>query len=405
MAERNELKYLMSRFADNTCTREEFDRLLALIGSADEDEELTDEMRKCWDSIGAHGPLSAEWRERFANMLDSSARPEPAAVLGGTVRRLNLRKWLVAAAVLLSLTAGYLGHRGRETRPVAQGGMVPTKTKTAGVLAVVDRNRAVLTLADGSVIELDTAARGTIAMQGNVKIIKAAQGEITYHPGGGALVEGFNTIVTPKGGKYCVVLPDGTKVWLNAASSLRFPTGLERGTRAVTLTGEAFFEVARNSRHPFVVKAGNIAVEVLGTMFNVNAYREEGRVSTTLLQGKIRVVKSSDGAGSAGVLLKPGIRATLADNGTLTLDQAPNMDEVLAWKNGNFNFVNTPVPEILREIARWYDLEIVYEGAPPDKQLTGTFSRSVDLDQLTNMLRYAGVNMRIEKNRLLILPN
>jgi ferric-dicitrate binding protein FerR (iron transport regulator) len=128
-------------------------------------------------------------------------------------------------------------------------------------------------------------------------------------------------------------------------------------------------------------------------------------VSTTLVQGKIRIIKSSDEKDSAGVLLRPGIQATLAGNGKLTLDQAPNMEEVLAWKNGNFDFVNTPVPEILREIARWYDLEVVYEGAPPDKQLTGRFSRNVGLDQLTDMLRYAGINMRMEKNRLLILPN
>lgn len=404
MVQLNDLKYLMSRLATNTCTREEFERLLAFIDSADEDEELVDAMRNCWDTIETREPLSAEWRARFADMLDRSARPELGAVVG---RKPNLRRWFIAAAVLLTLAVGYLGHRSREAAPVVRAGIAATagKTKTVAAIAGAGRDRAVLTLADGSVIGLDTAARGTIATQGSIRIVKRNDGVLSYSSGSRpASLEGYNTIATPKGGKYCIVLPDDTKVWLNAASSLRFPTGFGHGTREVLLTGEAFFDVTKSSHHPFHVRAGNVSVEVLGTLFNVNAYKEEGRVATTLVQGKIRVARSSDTAASAGILLKPGIRATLADNGTLTLDQTPDMDEVLAWKNGNFNFVNTPVPEILREIARWYDLEIVYEGAAPDKRLTGTFSRSVGLDQLINMLRYAGINIRIEKNRLLILP-
>ena len=409
MADKKDLKYLMSRFASNTCTKEEFDRLMSLLGSADEDEELAEEMRKCWDNIQPDGPASPEWRERCSNLLNESARPIPV-VHTDNAYRMNFRRWMVAAAAVLVLTMGYFS-RFRNQDPLTTGmttdaAPLTVKPKTAIAAVNTIRDKAVLKLADGSVIGLDTIAKGTIATQGDVKIIKGEEGELLYYPGSQkASAESYNTIVTPKGGKYCVVLPDGTKVWLNAASSLRFPTGLEQGEREVVLTGEAYFEVTKNGRYPFHVKAGNISVEVLGTKFNVNAYREEGRIATTLVQGKIRVLKSGDGHSSQGILLKPGIQATLADNGTLTLDQDPNMEEVLAWKNGNFNFVNTPVPEILREISRWYDLEIVYEGSPPDKRLTGTFSRNVGLDQLTNMLQYAGINMHIEKKRLLILPN
>jgi ferric-dicitrate binding protein FerR (iron transport regulator) len=280
------------------------------------------------------------------------------------------------------------------------------KTKGAAAVLTAARNTAMLTLADGSVIPLDTAARGMIARQGGVRILKGAEGEIVYHPDRQKTpLAGYNTITTPKGGKYCVVLSDGTTVWLNAASSIRFPAGFTNGPRTVTLIGEAYFDVAKNVARPFHVTAGNMTVEVLGTQFNINAYREEGRISTTLVQGKIRVIKPAEGGSSQGLLLKPGKQANLADNGTLTVDQSPHIDEVLAWKNGVFNFVNTPVPEILREIARWYDLEIVYEGAPPDKRLTGTFSRNVGLDQLIEMLRYAGINMSIDQKRLLILRN
>lgn len=409
MAEKNDLKYLMSKFASNACTKEEFEQLLALAGDAGENEELTEEMRRCWDNVVSDGSLSPEWKARFSNMLNASVQHEPIAITVRNVRRMNSRKWVAAASIVIALGIGYLGH---QRKGYTTTGMPATTradvAKTTAPAAAIDpgRNRAVLTLADGSVIGLDTAARGTIATQGGVKIIKGEEGEILYYPGRQkTLASGYNSIVTPKGGKYCVVLPDGTKVWLNAASSIRFSAGFENGAREVVLTGEAYFEVIKNGHRPFHVRAGDISVEVLGTKFNINAYREEGRISTTLVQGKIRVTKPADGCSSQGLMLKPGRQANLADNGTLTVEQAPDMNEVLAWKDGNFNFVNTPVPEILREIARWYDLEIVYEDAPPDKRLTGTFSRNVGLEQLTEMLRYAGINMNIDHKRLIILRN
>lgn len=404
MAEKNDLKYLMSQFASNACTREEFDRLLALAGNADENEELTEEMRRCWDSIRSDGGVAPEWRERFSNMLNDAARPEQVAAPVKNVHKINYRKWIAAASVMIALMVGYFGHQRNGDVITGSADVVKIKEPTASVDP--GRNRALLTLADGSVIGLDTSARGKIATQGGVKIIKGEEGEILYYSDPQTTPEaGFNSITTPKGGKYCVVLSDGTKVWLNSASSIRFPAGFENGVRDVVLTGEAYFEVTKSCGKPFHVRAGNISVEVLGTKFNINAYREEGRISTTLVQGKIRVTKPADGGSSQGLLLKPGKQANLADNGILTVDQSPHIDEVLAWKNGVFNFVNTPVPEILREIARWYDLEIVYEGEIPDKRLTGTFSRNVGLDQLTEMLRYAGINMSIDKKRLLILRN
>ncbi len=404
MAENTSLKYLMSQFASNTCTREEFDQLMVLVGDMEDDEGLTEEMSRYWDKIQFNGSISPEWKERFVILQKESVRREQVAGPAVAPRRVILRKWIAAAAVVITLAGGYfVQQRNGET---IRGKADVVKTKEPAVPVEPGRNRALLTLADGSVIGLDTSARGKIATQGGVKIIKGEEGEILYYSDRQKTPEaGFNTIVTPKGGKYCVVLSDGTKVWLNAASSIRFPAGFENGVREVVLTGEAFFEVTKSCGKPFHVRAGNISVEVLGTKFNINAYREEGRISTTLVQGKIRVSKPADGSSSQGLLLKPGRQANLADNGTLTVDQSPHIDEVLAWKNGVFNFVNTPVPEILREIARWYDLEIIYDGGTPDKRLTGTFSRNVGLDQLTEMLRYAGINMRIDKKRLLILRN
>ena len=403
MAENIHLKYLIDRFASNTCTREEFDQLLALVGNMEE-EELTEEMSRYWDKDPINDSISPEWKERLLMLPHEPARLQEAASpvvnLHGTI----IRRWVAAAAILIALAGGYLlSQKSRDTTRSLAGAQ---KTKEPATAIAPARNRAVLTLADGSAISLDSASMGTIALQGRVRISKGATGEILYHPDGHkTLSPGYNTITIPKGGKYYVVLSDGTKVWLNAASSLRFPAEFTNGKREVTLTGEAYFEVAKNVSHPFQVTAGKMIVEVLGTQFNLNAYGEEGRVSTTLVQGAIRIANTAAGSSSHGVLLKPGEQANLGDHGPLILDRSPNMEEVVAWKNGNFYFSNTPVPVILREISRWYDLEIVYEGSPPDKKLTGTFSRNVGLEQLTAMLQFIGININITNKQLIILRN
>ena len=403
MTENNSLQYLIDRYASNTCTREEFDRLLALVGNMEE-EQLTEEMSRYWDKDPINDSISPEWKERLLLLPHESARLQEAASPVVNIRRTIIRKWIAAAAVMIALAAGYLlSQKSRDTP--ASLAVVP-KTKEPAKAIVPARSRAVLTLADGSAISLDSASMGTIARQGGVRISKGATGEILYHPdGNNPLSPGYNTISIPKGGRYYVVLSDGTKVWLNAASSLRFPAEFTRGKREVTLTGEAYFEVAKNVSHPFQVTAGKMTVEVLGTQFNLTAYGEEGRVSTTLVQGAIRIVNTAAGKASHSVLLKPGEQVNLADNGPLMLDRSPDMEEVVAWKNGNFYFSNTPVPVILREISRWYDLEIVYEGSPPDKKLTGTFSRNVGLEQLTAMLQYIGININIKNKQLFILRN
>jgi ferric-dicitrate binding protein FerR (iron transport regulator) len=199
------------------------------------------------------------------------------------------------------------------------------------------------------------------------------------------------------------VLADGSKVWLNAASSLKFPASFTGKAREVILTGEGYFEVAKNASMPFHVKVNNMMVEVLGTHFNVNAYEDESSVATTLLEGSVKIKKDvSAKSSSQSLVLIPGDQAELAKDGELKINHHANVQEVIAWKNDNFEFNNTPVTDIMRQVSRWYDVEIDYRGAVPIHQLTGKISRNVDLNQLIDMLKYTGINMKIENKKIII---
>lgn len=243
---------------------------------------------------------------------------------------------------------------------------------------------AVLTLSDGSDILLDNAADGQLAQQGNAQVIKANSRQLVYRPGGDAAVSDvqYNSIRTPKGGQYQVVLPDNSVVWLNASSSLRFPTVFSGKERAVELTGEGYFEVAKNKRLPFKITVNGMEVRVLGTHFNIMAYNEEAEVNTTLLEGAVKVNR-----GAASLLLKPGQQAVLVkDDNQLNLNRSVNVDQVMAWKQGEFRFENTRVEAIMRQVARWYDINVTYDEGLSGIGLTGSISRSNSVSQLLEIL-------------------
>lgn len=267
------------------------------------------------------------------------------------------------------------------------------------------KNNAVLTLANGQKIILNETAQGEIAKQEGIAITKSEDGTIIYNINESVSkkktslsVSSYNTISTPRGGKYQVNLPDGTKVWLNAASMLKFPVIFAAIERRVELTGEAYFEVAKNKHQPFHVKTAEQEVEVLGTHFNVNAYADEKEVKTTLLEGSVKVValaKQSNAKMRADVLLKPGEQATLIGN---QLNVSPaDIGEVMSWKNGMFEFNNCDLTTIMRQASRWYDVDVVYESGVPNKKFSGEVSRSVNASAFLEMLKYLDVKFSIEK--------
>lgn len=322
---------------------------------------------------------------------------EKAEIWAGTIQKAGLsrknnrygRLWIAsAAALLIFLSAGlYLFvQKEQPSQPVAVSKKVD---------AMPGGNKAVLTLADGSEIILDHAGNGTLARQGSIVINKAADGKLIYNTSKFDLNSGntavtYNTIATPRGGEYQIILPDGSKVWLNSASSINFPTAFNGNERSVTITGEAYFEVAHNPGKPFNVKANGTKIQVLGTHFNVMAYANEGSVKTTLLEGSVKV-----SAGNESSLIKPGQQARVSE-GQIKI-MAANLEEAVAWKNGYFYFKNTDIQTVMRQISRWYDVDVEYRGKIPQTVFTGKMYKNVNASKVLDVLTYFKVNFMIEQ--------
>lgn len=268
------------------------------------------------------------------------------------------------------------------------------------------KNNVVLTLSNGQKIVLTETHKGEIAKQGPVSVTKTQDGTIIYHIDHTAAIDlkaptkelQYNTIATPRGGKYQLNLPDGTKVWLNAATVLKYPVVFAANERKVELTGEAYFEVSKNKQQPFHVKTAQQDVEVLGTHFNVNAYNDEKEVKTTLLEGSVKVLALNvkpNAKMPGSIVLKPNQQATLSETGLHVTDA--DMEETMSWKNGMFEFKNSDLTSIMRQASRWYDVDVVYEGGVPDVKFSGEVSRSVNASTFLEMLKYLDIKFNIEK--------
>jgi ferric-dicitrate binding protein FerR (iron transport regulator) len=255
-------------------------------------------------------------------------------------------------------------------------------------------------------IVLDNVKNGSITQQGNVTISKLTDGQLAYHSSNekssGVL---YNSITTPRGGQYQLILSDGSKVWLNAASSIRFPTRFNGTERKVEISGEAYFEVSKNAAIPFKVyiktsDGEDEIVEVLGTHFNINSYGDEFDIKTTLLEGSVKVSK-----GKNRQTLTPGQQADLKNNGLLYLIKDANIDEVMAWKNGKFQFDEaTDLTTIMKQIARWYDIEIEYKEKITS-HIGGSISRDVNISEVLEMLEMTGtLKFQINGKKVIVQP-
>lgn len=263
-------------------------------------------------------------------------------------------------------------------------------------------NKAVLTLADGSSIVLDSAANGTLTQQGNIKVQKLDNGQLAYTVNGKQVTENdeafYNTISTPRGGQYQVTLADGTQVWLNAASSIRFPVVFTGAERKVEITGEVYFEVSKNAAIPFKVKTAASEVVVLGTHFIVNAYDDEAAVKTTLLEGSVKIIA----AGQPIKYLQPGQQSAINKQGTITVLNNADIEEALAWKNGRFQFNSADLKSILRQISRWYDVDVVYKGNV-NLHFTGQLTRNDNVSKVFEELVLTGeVHFKIEGKKIIV---
>lgn len=264
-------------------------------------------------------------------------------------------------------------------------------------------NKAVLTLANGKQIVLDSNANGILGQQGNTRVINLSAGKLAYKLGKGNTGTNkqlqYNTLTTPRGGQYQVALPDGSKVWLNAESSLKYPTGFSGRQRIVKLTGEAYFEVAENENMPFKVELNGMEITVLGTHFNVMAYENEKNITTTLLEGKVKVTEAGKSK-----LLKPGQAASFDKASQRFSVAAANMEQAVAWKNGYFDFRDATLKTVMRQLSRWYDVEVHYQADIPVRRFTGQAPRDLNLSDVLKILATSGIHFSIENKRIIVKP-
>jgi len=401
------LQELLRRYAAGSCTRQEVLELFTAIGDAQHDEVLSASLQTLWQEIAPDDPLPVLDKEKiFRNVRSVRAAP---------VRRFGRMR--AAAAVLLVLMAGGVGFAVYRQALDHSPRLVAGRDR-GGIRDVAPGgNKAVLILADGSHVELDSARNGDIGQQGGARVIKQDSDRLIYKRGGGGAAAGlagtlYNTIQTPRGGQYQVVLADGTKVWLDAASSLKFPIKFSGDERLVELTGEAYFEVAHD-KIPFKVHIRNNGVDggevqVLGTHFNVNAYNDEAAIRATLLEGSVRFVR-----GGSAKVLKPGQQAVVGSGSTasgkaggdaIQVVSDADVEAAVAWKNGYFQFNGADTRTVMRQLSRWYDIEVSYEGTPPERQFGGEIARSKYLSVVLQVLEQSNIHFRMEGNKLVVTP-
>ncbi|MGN6494146.1 MAG: FecR family protein [Agriterribacter sp.] len=399
------LQWLYHRFIHNLATPQELAEFWKAMDELSDDDPVKEAIylqygEKAPPAMQQHLP---DWNRAMKKIMNTPSSTPKTAFLS------IQRKWYWAAAVLVFIVGGTLAYRSftneKKSLPIAS-----SKTDRYKNDIAPGRSGAILTLSDGSTVNLDTAQNGLLAVQGKTKLT-ADNGVINYEKTKATGSEPlYNMINTPRGRQFKVVLSDGSQVWLNAASSIRYPAVFEGAQRKVQITGEAYFEIAPaytksgKEKIPFIVQfttpsGYNGEVNVLGTHFNLNAYAEENAVKTTLLEGSVQV--SLDNNESA--LLQPGQQVGIGKNGKMKVSGDVDVDAVMAWKNGYFSFNKTDMATLMREISRWYDVEIEYAGAIPDRKFGGEISRSSNASDVLKIMEESKVYFKIEGKKIIVL--
>jgi ferric-dicitrate binding protein FerR (iron transport regulator) len=401
----NKLDELLSLFAEGKISRDEFEHLFDYLRLDSDDESLNfaidqdlGKLKKCVSLT------DGEKDTIFQNIVTNDKFGQEA----GYERSGNqvIRAWYqvgVAASILAMLSVGLYFY----TKRTIDTQVAVSKSQTVREKSIIKPggDKAVLTLSDGSKIILEDAKKGLLANQAGVSIQKTADGELLYSfaENASSVSEAlpqeviYNKIETPFGGKYQINLPDGSKVWLNSASSLRFPALFSGDTREVELNGEAFFDVAKNPNKPFKVITKDQIVEVLGTQFNINSYADEETFKTTLIEGSVKIIYKD-----RVVLLSPGqqFQPILKSSKVIEADT----EEVTAWKNGYFLFKDEDIQSIMRKVSRWYNVEVSYSGNIPDVGFGGNISRSKDINEVLNVLQLTNaVHFKVQGRRITVM--
>lgn len=395
---------LIGKHLENSLNAEEKNALEEWLNSSDSNRmlfaEITDQQQLTANLQRFYSYDSDRISRKISEQVREFDPPVTTAIpIVHRIHFLRRWRWAAAAVVLLAAGTGLLLVNTKEQAPV---------TVSADHTIAPGRQGAILTLADGREVVLDSLGNGVIAHQ-NGTSVTLSNGQLVYDPAK-EISSGiqYNQMTTPKGRQFRVTLPDGTKVWLNAASSIRYPTAFAENERKVEVFGEACFEVAKDASKPFLVNVNNKAeIKVLGTFFNVNAYENEEAIYTTLLNGSIKVaLPLSAQAVGDGVILKPGQQARIGMNKKEVEVQVVNdedVEKIMAWKSGLFNFEGAHLEEVMRQLERWYNIDVVYENGIPDIRFLGEMSRQIALADLLEILRRTEVDFRVEGRKLIVL--
>lgn len=398
------LQILIELYFDKTINEVELHELSQWVTLHAADEKLLQLLQQRWYKQQALNTLSKAESERIIAAIltplsSTQIIPFPNNRVTGNAKTTWLKRIAVAASLLIILSVGYFVLRPTHVSPSTNSIATINANKND---IMPGGQKALLTLSDGTQIVLDSASNGLLSKQGGTKVIKLANGQVEYTASNlGSIETLYNTMSTPAGGQYQLTLPDGSKVWLNASSSIHYPTAFLEKERRVTITGEAYFEIAKDASKPFIVKIYNGAeVKVLGTHFNIKAYTDEDEIKTTLLEGSINI-----STGLKNNLLVPGNQAKIDKSGVLKVEANADLEEAVSWKNGNFQFNSADVTSVLRQAARWYDIEIVYSGKPStENRFTGKIPITVNLSRFLKWLEYSDVHFKLDGKKLIVSP-
>lgn len=400
------ITYYIERYLKGDISHEERQILASLLDDPTQAEELARIMSSSWNDWQDSGLAFPEVAERIKLNIASNAAPaQPSITISPTHRVPFLRRsWFKYAAAVILLLSGaatwwIVFHTDRKSE---KGSIAANRTIQAKDIQPAT-NRAILTVGNDTV---DLSSDKTGVTIGSA---------ITYNDG--SSIEGltqdpalitYNTISTPRGGQYQAVLPDGTKVWLNAASHIRFPSKFSGNKREVEVNGEVYMEVAKDPGMPFTVLVNGVDIHVLGTSFNINAYSNEPVLTTTLLEGSVRLAIPHQDPVSDPVILKPGQQAVVAatENNTegkrvIKIKNA-DIENVMAWRNGLFNFNQASIPEVMRQLERWYNVDVIYEGAIPAFALEGKMQRDLNLAEILELLGKMKVKYKVAGREVII---
>lgn len=407
------INYLLEQHAAGKATAEEQAEFLSIIRNAADDDLIRESLAQSWQEFATTDEIPREEADTVFHSILQQAEGlhrRPARILLMTA----WKRMAVAAVLILLLGVGGYFFFSRSSQPPVAG----KTTVPAGDMVTSGSAHAILTLAGGNRIVLDSAGNGRLAVQGNMQVMRLADGRIAYNAGGdapggnaangnrigGGAANGstdavfYNTLTVPRGSKVAsLTLSDGTLVWLNAASSITYPTTFTGKDRSVQLEGEAYLEIAKDKNKPFRVTVQGCSIEVLGTHFNVNAYSDEPVLRTTLLEGSVSITKGSDKK-----ILSPGQQAVVKDE--ILLDDHIDLAQVIAWKTGIFNFNRITLKEAMRQLSRWYDVDVEYPSGLADKKFGGEMGRDLTLTQVLRLLNGMDMHFKLEGRKVIAFP-